>query len=169
MHYLTKVRCNVKGEGIVFGSPQEVISAYQLGQVHIHARIKVRIPHAGIVETTVGRVLLFAELPEGSEFAWINKILAKSDLGKLVERVYHRFGGAATVKFLDGIKKLGFHTATRAGVSFSIDNLVVPEKKILLLSGLKKKFKKLISSILMVLSLMVNVTTKLLAFGCGNI
>ena len=113
-----------------------------------------------IIETTVGRVILFEALPEGSDFNWVNKVMTKSDLPRLVERVYYRFGAEDTVKCLDSIKKLGFYHSTIAGISFSIDNLIVPAEKILLLIKLKKKFKKLNSSTWMVLSPMVNVIIK---------
>ena len=62
----------------------------------------------GIVDTTCGACTLFEALPEGSDFAWVNKVMTKSDLTKLVERVYSRFGSEATVTCLDRIKKLGF-------------------------------------------------------------
>ena len=77
MHYLTKVRCNAEGEGIVFGSINEVISAYQLGRVALHARIKVRLHDNSIIETTTGGVILFDALPAGSEFAWVIRLWAK--------------------------------------------------------------------------------------------
>jgi DNA-directed RNA polymerase subunit beta' len=77
----------------------------------------------------VGRVVLFDNLPEGSDFNWINKVVTKSDLTKLIERVYYRFGSEATVKTLDAIKKLGFSCATQAGISFAMNNLVIPSHK----------------------------------------
>ncbi len=129
LHYITKIRCGELGEGIVFANIPEVISAYQMGRARLHARIKLRLEHKQIIETTVGRVILFEALPEGSNFVWVNKVMTKSDLTKLVERVYSTFGSDATVKCLDRIKKLGFYNATMAGISFAIDNLVIPEKK----------------------------------------
>lgn len=129
LHYMTKVRCNVLGEGITFGSIQEVITAYQFGQVHLHARIKLRLADAQIVETTVGRAILFEALPVGSDYHWINKVTKKSDLNKLVEKIYYRFGSEPTVICLDKIKKLGFFYATVSGVSFSMQDLLVPAKK----------------------------------------
>jgi DNA-directed RNA polymerase subunit beta' len=128
IHYLTKVRCNVQGEGIIFSSVGEVVAAYQCKSVDLHARIKLRIDKA-IIDTSVGRVILYESLPAGSDFIWINRIMAKRDLGKLVERVYYRFGSQATVVTLDKIKKLGFLYATIGGISFSMGNLIIPEKK----------------------------------------
>lgn len=128
LHYMTKVRCNAKGEGIIFANLNEVITAFQFEQVNLHAKIKVRI-EGKIHDTNAGRVLLFDALPKGSEFSWINKVLKKSDLIKLVEKIYHTFGSQETVKFLDKIKKLGFYYSTIGGISFSITNLVVPAHK----------------------------------------
>jgi DNA-directed RNA polymerase subunit beta' len=129
LHYLTKVRMNSKGEGICFSSVQEVVTAYQFGQVDLHARIKVRLESQEIVETNVGRVLIFEALPTGSDFHWINKVVKKSDLVKLVEKVYYRFGSEKTVQCLDNIKKLGFNYATTGGISFSLADLVIPKEK----------------------------------------
>ena len=104
LHFMTKVRKGSRGEGIVFSSVDEVVSAFQLGSVDLHAQIKVRLPNSDIVETTVGRVIFFEALPQGSEFHWINKVLKRSDLDKLIERIYYQFGKEATVLCLDRIK-----------------------------------------------------------------
>jgi DNA-directed RNA polymerase subunit beta' len=143
LHYLTKVRCNVEGEGIIFGSIAEVISASQLGRVALHARIKVRLPDKSIVETTTGRVILFDALPAGSDFAWINKIMGKSDLTKLVEKIYYAAGNEAMVECLDRIKKLGFGYSTSAGISFAIGDLIIPEKKDTILKKAEKEVQKI--------------------------
>lgn len=128
LHYMTRVRCNALGEGVMFSSIKEVVTAFANKCVSLHAKVKVRLPE-GMVETTVGRVLLFEALPAGSDFHWINKILAKGDLTRLVEKIYYRFGSDATVQCLDSIKKLGFYYATVAGISFPISDLLVPEQK----------------------------------------
>ncbi|HVX01243.1 MAG TPA: DNA-directed RNA polymerase subunit beta', partial [Candidatus Babeliaceae bacterium] len=142
LHYLTKVRCNGLGEGIVFASVEEVITALQFKRVELHSKIKVRLKSGEIVDTTAGRVLLFEALPERCEFAWINKIMAKGDITKLVERVYYRCGTDETVLFLDKIKKLGFYNATMAGISVSLDNLLVPEKKDAIIRKAEKEVQK---------------------------
>lgn len=142
LHYITKVRCNVAGEGIVFSNTSEVVTAYQFKSVQLHAKIKVRID-GEIVDTTVGRVILFEALPKGSEFSWINRIMTKGDLTRLVERVYTRFGADQTVICLDNIKKLGFTNSTRAGISFSIDNLVIPQVKDSIIHKAEKDVQKI--------------------------
>ena len=143
LHYMTKVRLNERGEGIVFSSTTEVVSAYQFKQAGIHARIKVRLASNEIVDTTVGRVILYEALPQGSEFSWVNKIMGRSDLTKLVERVYYRFGADATVKCLDNIKKLGFYNSTMAGISFAISNLIIPDKKDAIIRKTDKEVQKI--------------------------
>ncbi|HEV2917045.1 MAG TPA: DNA-directed RNA polymerase subunit beta' [Candidatus Babeliales bacterium] len=127
LYFLTKARCGLRGEGIVFASVSEVVMAYQCHKVDLHARIKVRLADGKIVNTTVGRVLLFNALPEGSDFAWINKILKKNDLARLVETIYYQFGEEKTVLCLDQIKKLGYHHATFGGISLSLVDLRVPK------------------------------------------
>ncbi len=139
LHYLTKIRFGARGEGTIFASAKDVISAYELGSVDLHARIKVRLKNASMAETTVGRVILYEALPEGSNFDWVNKVVAKSDLTKMVERIYHLFGADATVKSLDKIKKLGFYHSTMAGISFTLGDLVIPGKKDAILKKAEKE------------------------------
>ncbi len=128
LHYMTKVRCNMPGEGIAFSSTNEVMTAFQCGAVSLHARIKLRIGTA-MVATTVGRVILYEALPVGSDFEWINKVLQKSDLKKMIEVIYYAFGAPQTVICLDKIKKLGFFYSTHSGASCSIDDLLNPPQK----------------------------------------
>lgn len=144
LHYITKVRCGARGEGTVFSNVAEVITAFQHNSVDLHTRIKVRLAdEKELIETTVGRVILYDSLPQGSEFHWINKILKKSDLTKLVEKVYYRFGQEATTRCLDKIKKLGFYYATQAGLSISLGDMLIPEQK----DGIVKKAEKEIQKV----------------------
>jgi DNA-directed RNA polymerase subunit beta' len=128
LHYMTKVRQGARGEGIVFSSIDEVIAASQCNEVDLHAQIKLAF-EGTIIETTIGRVIIYESLPKDSEFNWVNKVLKKNDLTKLIERVYYTFGNEATVKTLDNIKKLGFSYATNSGISLSLSNLVIPKRK----------------------------------------
>jgi len=143
LHYMTKVRCNVPGEGIVFGGTKEVVTAYQFGKAHLHARVKVRLADGQIVDTTVGRVLVFEALPADSDFSWINKIFLKGDIPKLIEKIYHRFGSELTVVCLDKLKKLGFYHSTMAGISFAISDLVVSDKKETILYKAEKEIENI--------------------------
>ena len=143
LHYMTKMRRNLKGEGTVFSSIQEVILARKCEQVDLHAAIKLRLDNGTIVDTTVGRVVLFESLPKGSDFNWVNKLLRKSDIGQLVELVYDTFGSKKVVEFLDSIKTVGFSSATLAGISFPITDLVEPESRIKLISSAEKQVEKI--------------------------
>ena len=138
IHYMTKLRSGAKGEGITFSSSREVILAFQLKKVQLHTRIKFRLDDRSMVNTTVGRVILFEALPTGSDFDWINKILNKKDLVKLVEQIYYRFTLPETVACLDRLKKLGFNYATISGISVSVANLIIPDTK----EGIIKKAEK---------------------------
>ena len=143
LHYITKLRCGLRGEGLTFSSTAEVISAYQLGAVALHARIKVRLQDSSVVDSSAGRVLVYDSLPEGSDFVWINKVLKKRDIGKMVERVYYRFGREATVACLDKVKRLGFYHSTVGGISFSIADLVVPSQKNEIVARADKEVEKI--------------------------
>lgn len=138
LHYMTKVRRGVKGQGITFSSIAEVIIAFQCEQVALHAQINVRLDNGSIVETTVGRVLIFEGLPQGSDFNWINRVAKKSDWPKLIEKIYHIFGDQAAVKYLDTIKRLGFHYSTVSGISFSMVDLITPVDKDVVIAKAEK-------------------------------
>ena len=127
-YWLTKERAGAKGEGKIFGSPEEVRIAYDAREVEEHARIKVRVSGA-LVQTTVGRIIMAEILPPSLPFAAANKVMTKKEMTKLIDAVYRQAGHRETVVFLDQIKNLGFQYATRAGVSICIDNMHIPSKK----------------------------------------
>src|SRR5438552_3117248 len=127
-YWLTKERAGCKGEGKVFGSPEEVRIAFDSRELEEHARIKVRI-EGNLVQTTVGRVILSDVLPPGLPFANANKLMTKKEMTKLIDTVYRQCGHRETVTFLDKVKDTGFEYATRAGISISIDNMHIPTKK----------------------------------------
>jgi DNA-directed RNA polymerase subunit beta' len=127
-YWLTKERVGSKGEGKVFGSPEEVRIAYDAGEIAEHARIKVRV-NGTLVQATTGRVLLAEILPSSIPFADANKLMTKKEMTKLIDAVYRQAGHRETVMFLDKIKHLGFQYATRAGMSICIDNMHIPTRK----------------------------------------
>src|SRR5258705_2135811 len=127
-YWLTKERAGCKGEGKVFGSPEEVRIAFDSRELEEHARIKVRI-EGNLVQTTVGRVILSDVLPPGLPFANANKLMTKKEMTKLIDTVYRQCGHRETVTFLDKVKDTGFEYATRAGISICIDNMHIPTKK----------------------------------------
>ena len=127
LHYLTKEDDDRKGQGKIFSSLDEVISAHQDKEVDLHAKIKVRIDKK-LTETTPGRVLLNKSLPEGTPF--VNGRMDKGKISEIITSTYKKFGHTRTVALLDDLKTLGFEWATLAGLSISIDDLkLLPEKK----------------------------------------
>ena len=125
-YYMTKEKPGARGEGKMFSSPGEVIIAHEDEEVELHAKIKVRIGEK-MIDTTVGRVLFNQLLPEGLDF--VNETMSKSKLSKVIYRCYKLKGHQSVVKLLDELKKAGFEEATKAGLSISIDDLKIPQKK----------------------------------------
>ncbi|MBX0312083.1 MAG: DNA-directed RNA polymerase subunit beta', partial [Sulfurihydrogenibium sp.] len=126
VHYMTQELPNAKGEGKIFGSPEEAVTAYELGTIDLLAKIKVRI-NGKIVETTAGRIIFNQILPEGYKF--VNEVLDKKKISKLISDIYEKYGNEITAQTLDKIKEIGFRFATKAAVSISVADLVVPKKK----------------------------------------
>jgi len=143
LHYMTKMRRFVPGDGSVFSSEKEVITAYNCGTIGLHAMIKMRIKTGEIVDTTVGRALLYDILPDGADFTLLNKLLRKSDIARLVEHVYFTFGSDRTVQFLEKLKELGFKYATMGGISFPIEGLLEPKSKQSAIADAEKKVEKI--------------------------
>jgi DNA-directed RNA polymerase subunit beta' len=141
LYYMTRESINAKGEGMVFADVSEVHRAYQCGEVSIHARVKVRIhrhefDEAGeaqarhdLVETTVGRALLSEIIPRGLTFDLVNRDMSKKAISNLINACYRRVGLKETVIFADQLMYTGFTYATRAAVSFGIDDMIIPEEK----------------------------------------
>ncbi len=137
IYYLTKARETAKGEGLVFSGIQEALLAYQDGEVHKHAKVKVRFESGEIVETTLGRVLLNEVLPKG--FRFVNEVIDKKKLSKIIADCYRKFGHSEVVSLLDRLKTLGFEEATRSGVSIGIDDIQIPKNKEDLLNEARKE------------------------------
>ncbi len=139
LYYMTKGRKSteadpVKGEGITFYSPEEVLIAYNEGRIDLHGIIKVKVndmvngnPVNHIIETTVGRVIFNQSVPE--EVGFINEILTKKSLRDIIGRVLKMAGTAKTADFLDAIKNQGFYSAFKGGLSFNLDDVIIPEEK----------------------------------------
>jgi DNA-directed RNA polymerase subunit beta' len=125
-YYLTKHRTGAPGEGMSFASAKEVITAYNLNRVHLHAKIKFRF-HGKMIETTTGRVIFNEIVPE--EMGYLNELLSKKGLRKIIASTFRKAGLLKTVKFLDDLKTMGFFYATRGGVSVALSDIVVPKEK----------------------------------------
>ena len=141
-YWLTKERAGAKGEGKIFGSPEEVRMAYDARAVEEHAKIKVRI-NGAMVDTTVGRVLMGEILPASIPFSHANQLMTKKEMTKLIDTVYRQAGHRETVVLLDKVKDIGFTYATRAGVSICIDNMHIPSKKEELISRAQREVNEI--------------------------
>jgi len=128
LYYMTVTRPFVKGEGKVFANPEEVRIAYDQGEADLHAAIKVRMD-GKLVETSVGRILLYEVMPEEISFDFINKPMTKKEVAKLVDLSFRKAGDKKTVILSDKLKNLGYYYATKAGISICIDDLVIPKGK----------------------------------------
>jgi DNA-directed RNA polymerase subunit beta' len=130
-YYLTKMRPNEKGEGMLFSSPVEVIAAYNNEKVNLHAKIKIRI-NGELIETTTGRVIFNEIVPDEIDF--VNELLSKKTITDITSKCYRLCGNKKTAKFLDEMKTLGFDYSMKSGVSVGLTDIVVPEEKDILVS-----------------------------------
>ena len=128
IYYLTRAKTGVRGEGMIFSSPEEVRAAVDSGAVEIHARIKVRID-SELKETTAGRIILYEIVPQQLKFDVINKLMNKKELTNLINHCYRLCGDKTTIIFADKLKDLGFKYATISGLSFAVGNMIIPENK----------------------------------------
>ncbi len=140
LYYITKGRKNasdhaVKGENMTFYGPEEVIIAYNEKSVDLHAWIKVKVnvrqPDGSLknelTETTVGRVIFNEVVPKS--YGYINQLLTKKSLRDIIGDIFKNTDMPTTAKFLDDIKSLGYMSAFRGGLSFVIDDILVPKEK----------------------------------------
>ena len=146
-YYLTMIRPGAKGEGKIFHSEDEAVMAYQTGEIALQARVKIRLEREWngekrrkIVDTTVGRVIFNNAIPqdlgavdrtkEENLFTLeVDKLVAKKDLGNIVDSCYRKYGPTTTSQVLDRIKKLGFTYSTRGGITVGFQDIQVPDEK----------------------------------------
>ena len=129
LYYMTVDRDFEDGEGRIFCAPWEVVSAYDGGQVALHAKIKVRMEDGKLIDTTPGRILVRDILPDGIPFDQVNCVLTKKNIARLVGSAYRDAGTKATVLLCDRLKDLGYEYATRAGVTIGVKDLTIPPAK----------------------------------------
>ncbi|MEE3290029.1 MAG: DNA-directed RNA polymerase subunit beta' [Pseudomonadota bacterium] len=141
LYYMTREKVNASGEGMVFADAKEVQRAYDTGQVDLQARIKVRInenvfndegeteTRSEIVDTTVGRVLLYNIVPDGLPFEMVNQKMAKKPISQILNACYRNVGLKETVIFADQLMYTGYAYSTRSGSSIGVNDFVIPEEK----------------------------------------
>ncbi|MEX2366806.1 MAG: DNA-directed RNA polymerase subunit beta', partial [Pseudohongiellaceae bacterium] len=141
LYYMTRERVNAKGEGMIFANAQEVLKAFNTGHVHLQARIKVRLTEVSFTEegekesktslldTTVGRVILFNIVPDGLPFELVNQKMAKKQISNIINTCYRNVGLKETVIFADQLMYMGYRYSTWSGASIGVNDFVIPGEK----------------------------------------
>jgi DNA-directed RNA polymerase subunit beta' len=145
LYYATREKTGATGQGMIFSDVAEVARAYESREIELHASITIRIKEVEIVsgpdgkdekvekvtryDTTVGRALLSEILPAGLPFATINKPLKKKEISKIINASFRRCGLRETVIFADKLMQAGYSLATRGGISFAADDMLIPQEK----------------------------------------
>ena len=156
LYYATREKINGKGEGMYFADTNEIERAMAAGQLDVHSRISVRLKQyepgavdgeweekTVRVETTAGRALLSKILPKGLPFKAIDRALKKKEISKLIDESFRRCGLKETVIFADKLMQNGYALATRAGISFCSDDMLVPAKKYEIIAAAESEVKEI--------------------------
>jgi len=155
LYYMTREKINVKGEGMVFSDIKEAHRAYSGGQVHLQAKVKIRVEQVeidaqgekaivrSIVDTTVGRALLFDILPEGLPYSLVNQNMTKKAISKLINTSYRKCGLKESVIFADQLMYLGFRQATLSGASIGVNDFVIPDEKVEIIDASTAEVKEI--------------------------
>ncbi len=141
LYYMTKMRPGALGEDLVFYSPEEAKIAFNEGKAELHAKVKVKtldLNETGeleskFIETTIGRILFNEVVPV--EVGFINELLTKRALRDIIGEVYKKCGIPVTAEFLDHIKDLGYQLAFEGGLSFNLEDVIIPEEKMKLVDS----------------------------------
>jgi DNA-directed RNA polymerase subunit beta' len=141
LYYMTRSRVNAKGEGMIFADQKEVQRAYETDNVHLQAKIKVRVTdfikdengdlvsNTAIVDTTVGRVILFNVVPSGLPFSMVNQKMGKKPISQVLNACYRNVGLKETVIFADQLMYTGYKYSTKSGSSIGVNDFVIPKEK----------------------------------------
>jgi DNA-directed RNA polymerase subunit beta' len=152
VYYLSRENKSAKGRGMIFESVYEMTHAYEAGCVDIHAPIKIRIKdllkedgscRTRMVDTTVGRVLLWDVVPNELSFDVINRVLIKKDISELINLSYRELGIKKSVIFADKLMYTGFKYSTQSGTSICLDDLIVPDSKNIIIDAAKDEVETL--------------------------
>ncbi|MBT5933331.1 MAG: DNA-directed RNA polymerase subunit beta', partial [Flavobacteriales bacterium] len=157
LYYITKDKKSlkddiVKGEGGIFYSPEEVIIAYNENKLDLHAQIKVKTydlnhlgePELKLIETSCGKVLFNEKVPQ--EVGYINEVLTKKALRDIIGLVLKICGTSRTAHFLDEIKGLGYTMAFKGGLSFNLDDIIIPKEKVALVDKAEGEVRDVMSN-----------------------
>jgi len=160
-YYLTLDKEGAKGEGRMFSSPEEVMMAYEVKDVDIHAAIKVKVSKIingekryGIIDTTLGKLIFNESIPQNlgfidrtlpeNEFKLeIDFLVSKKNLGNVIDKCYTLYGPSETSKMLDNIKAKGYHFSTIGAVTVAVSDMEVPEIKKELLADADNTIEKI--------------------------
>lgn len=140
VYYLTIQKDGEKGEGKLYGSPDEVIKAYENDIVTLQTKIKYKTDSEGWVDTSVGRVIFNDILPP--ELPFYNKVFDKGGLGDLVGECHEKLGPNRTADILDDIKDITFHYATKSGLTISVSDVNIPDSKYEILAESEEEVEK---------------------------
>ncbi|PKF77735.1 DNA-directed RNA polymerase subunit beta' [Vibrio sp. vnigr-6D03] len=155
LYYMTRDKINAKGEGMYLAGPEEAEKAYRTDSVELHTRVKVRITetvvdedgnsttNTGLVDTTIGRAMLWQIVPSGLPFSLVNQKLGKKQISTLLNEAYRKLGLKDTVIFADQIMYTGFAYAAMSGVSVGIDDMVVPDAKYTEISDAEEEVREI--------------------------
>ncbi|MGY0399861.1 MAG: DNA-directed RNA polymerase subunit beta' [Ostreibacterium sp.] len=146
LYYMTRERLNQKGEGMLFISAEEVKKAYDMGLVHIQAKIQFRVGIEGKlqrVKSTVGRAILRTLLPRDLDFKHYNLTLKKKQISNLIDISYRENGLKSTVLLADALLYAGFHYATHSGTSIGIKDMEIPQEKAKIIEKAESQVKEI--------------------------
>ncbi len=156
LYWMTRSRVNGLGEDMIFANPEEVHRAYNTRTVDLQARIKCRLTQViideetdereeltSIVDTTVGRVLLWRVVPKGLPFELVNQPMVKKAISRVLNECYRKVGLKATVIFADQLMYSGFAYSTRSGASIGINDFVIPDEKAAIVGNAENEVKEI--------------------------
>ena len=156
LYYMTRSRVNATGEGMMFANIDEARRAFESGAADLQARVKIRVPTFEVdeegdepvaveklVQTTVGCALLSEILPQGLDFALVNRAMSKKAISNTINVCYRNLGLKKTVVFADRLMYTGFRFATIAGISIGVNDMVVPESKGAILAVAEAEVKEI--------------------------
>ncbi|MBN3564941.1 DNA-directed RNA polymerase subunit beta' [Aliamphritea spongicola] len=155
LYWMTRDRINAKGEGSVFADIEEVKRAHGAHQVDLQAKVKVRVKEVirdiegneeekvSIVDTTVGRAMLFDIVPSGLPFSLVNQAMTKKAISRLINVCYRNVGLKDTVIFADQLMYMGFGQATKSGSSIGVNDFVIPDEKVNIITEADAEVKEI--------------------------